>query len=133
MTVHGRVTDIWRSYFTQALLHAFNISVGYYARPLVVHERNFHKNLTDFQAESDLYLITEGLVQFLSTLNLSTAPIMMENLWIDLYERGFVELKDVYLAQHWLQALKDVGYRFPPIGSDTHFAPHWGRTKEHIP
>ncbi len=40
-------------------------------------------------------------------------PSSIEQLWIDLYERGFVEVEDVHLVQLWLRALKLVGYRFP--------------------
>ena len=40
---------------------------------------------------------------------------LMELLYADLYERGYVELADVEAAQLWLQALADLGYRFPPL------------------
>ena len=40
-------------------------------------------------------------------------PRAVEGLWADLYERGFVEIEDVYLVQRWLRALMSVGYKFP--------------------
>ena len=37
----------------------------------------------------------------------------MEALWIDMYERGYVEEADVLMVQAWLAALEEVGYTFP--------------------
>lgn len=39
----------------------------------------------------------------------------MEQLWIDLYERGYIEEEDVRNMQLWLQALENVGYEFPSV------------------
>jgi hypothetical protein len=37
----------------------------------------------------------------------------MEQLWIDLYEYGYIEVEDVYAVQAWLGALIQIGYSFP--------------------
>ena len=43
----------------------------------------------------------------------------MESLWIDFYQRGYIELEDVINLQKWLQVLCDIGYIFPNlIGSE---------------
>jgi len=40
-------------------------------------------------------------------------PSEIESIWIDLYERGFIEIEDVHLAHKWIEALKSIGYKFP--------------------
>ena len=70
----------------------------------------------DIQAEHDLYFKTGALlVDFLHSWSspLTTLPACMEALWIDLYELGYIEEKDVHLVQLWLHALLEVGYDFP--------------------
>jgi hypothetical protein len=42
----------------------------------------------------------------------------IEQLWIDLFERGFVESDDVYLVKLWIKALTQIGYQFPGNGKD---------------
>ena len=39
----------------------------------------------------------------------------MEQLWIDLYEYGYIEEDDVFAVQMWLEALRQVGYEFPKL------------------
>jgi len=36
-------------------------------------------------------------------------------LFVELYERNFIELKDVYLAQKWIRTLQQMRYQFPNI------------------
>lgn len=113
-TVPGRVSDIWRSYFAQALFRPLDLRVGFVA-PRVWQDRNAHDYMADFQAEADLYHKTDALLDFLSTWQ-STSPHVatrMEELWIDLYERGYIELEEVASLQHWLAALIAIDYSFP--------------------
>ena len=49
ITVPGRVSDIWRSYFAQALFPLCNLHLGFLPRPVVVQDRNPHNILADFQ------------------------------------------------------------------------------------
>jgi hypothetical protein len=37
---------------------------------------------------------------------------------VRLYEKGFLEYNDVLLAQSWIAALGQAGYRFPKLSSD---------------
>jgi hypothetical protein len=37
----------------------------------------------------------------------------VESLWVELYEREFVELDDVLHIQLWMKALAEIGYKFP--------------------
>ena len=117
ITVHGRVSDIWRSYLAQRLFWDCDLQVGFTARPLVVHERTEHSDLGDLDAERDLYMKSEHLVKFLGSWKATgtTLAERIEELWIALYERQYIELKDVELVQHWLQSLFQVGYTFPSL------------------
>eukprot|EP00435_Cladocopium_sp_Y103_P048426 s749_g14.t1 len=116
VTVHGRVSDIWRAYLTQKLLWDVGQLVTFLP-PYVVHDRVAHDYLKDFQSEADLQLKSTALVQFLSQWS-SNAPTLLERieqLWAALYARGFVELGDVRLAQAWILDLLAVGYEFPQL------------------
>ena len=117
ITVHGRVSDIWRSYFAQRLFWDVGLQVGFLPRPIVVQDRNPHSNLGDLDAERDLYQKSEHLVEFLGKWEGKGRTLIerVEELWVALYERQYIELADVLLLQQWLQALIDVGYKFPEL------------------
>ena len=57
------------------------------------------------------------LIEFLKNWDsdCDTVPDRMEQLWIDLYEHGYIEENDVYSVQLWLGALHQAGYKFPPL------------------
>jgi hypothetical protein len=145
-TVKGRVSDIWRSYFSQRIFRDVDTSGNPISEndsdndsdngidnkisnggdglkvvilpPDIVHERNEHSLLADMQAEDDLYSKTEALLDFLNQWNPDvdaddSIPSRMEQLWIDLYERDYIQLEDVTILQLWMSALAEVGYEFP--------------------
>lgn len=116
VTVHGRISDIWRAYLTQKLLWDIGQVVTFH-KPYVVHDRVAHDYLKDFHSEQDLYLKTPALLSFLSHWS-SDAPTLverLEQLWAAFYERGFVESGDLLLAQAWIRDLIAVGYEFPDL------------------
>jgi len=116
VTVHGRVSDIWRSFLTQKLLWDIG-TVLTFTNPHVIHDRVAHDYLKDFQSEQDLYLKSTSMIAFLSKW-VSDAPTLverLEQLWAALYSRGFVELDDLLLAQAWIRDLLAVGYQFPDL------------------
>jgi len=116
VTVHGRVSDIWRAYLTQKLLWDVGQVVAFHPAH-VVHDRVAHDYLKDFQSEGDLYLKSTAMVAFLSKWT-SDAPTLVERieqLWAALYSRGFVELGDLRLAQAWIRDLLAIGYEFPDL------------------
>ena len=117
ITVHGRVSDIWRSYFAQRLFWDVGLQAGFFARPLVVQKRNPHSNLGDLDAERDLYQKSEQLVEFLGKWKGKGETLVerMEELWVALYEHQYIEINDVLLLQQWLQTLLDSGYSFPEL------------------
>ena len=59
----------------------------------------FYTQVPDLLHALEQYAITSE--------NATSLPQKLEDLWIHLYEQGFVEYKDVLLLQHWLRALVD--------------------------
>lgn len=113
MTVHGRVSDIWRSYFTQKVMWEQGKVISF-CPSIVNHIRNQHRLIKDFDAEMPLYTQTEALLHFLNewTPTRRDTAGMLEELYVEMYERGIVEKKDVEFVHAWLQDLVSVGYRF---------------------
>mmetsp|Transcript_15690 Transcript_15690/g.45301 ORF Transcript_15690/g.45301 Transcript_15690/m.45301 type:complete len:263 (-) Transcript_15690:301-1089(-) len=119
MTVHSRVTDIWRSYYAQRLMKDIGVRVAF-APPHVRQDRNAHNLLGDLKAEDALYHQASSLCRFLSSWSGSTGslPGRFEELIVNLYERGFLEIEDVYMVQKWIAALLRAGYEFPTLIDD---------------
>jgi hypothetical protein len=117
VTVQGRVSDIWRSYIAQRLFWDCGLSVGFSSRPLVVQDRNPHDLIKDLSAEDDLYKRGEQLVDFLSSWKSDADSLMnrIQELYIALYERDYIQKKDVHLIQMWLSNLASIGYKFPQL------------------
>jgi len=116
VTVHGRVSDIWRSYFTQRVLWWAGMRIAM-AAPFVTQYRNAHNYLADFQSENPLYLQSGELVKRLNAWSPSSASKnvadVMEELIIDMYEHNIVEAGDVEATQAWIGDLISIGYKFP--------------------
>ena len=117
VSVHGRVSDIWRSYIAQAIFPLIGLSVGYIERPLVVKDHSAGQSpFEEFQSEQDLLTKAHHLIKWINWAHTDKPeyldlPDIIESIWIDLFERGFIEIEDVYLVQLWIQALIDIGYR----------------------
>lgn len=120
ISVHGRVADILRSYIMQRLLWDAGMHIAFDG-PWVRQERNVHSYLADFDSELPLYLRTEKLVEFLLSWksNKATLPERIIDLYVEMYERGYIEAVDVDLIQYWLAELSSTGYLFPPLISRT--------------
>ena len=116
VTVHGRVSDIWRGYIYQRLAKDLGLDF-LFASPAVTQVRNVHNYLADFDSEEALYRKVDRLIEQLSELTLTrpSLPSRMEALYVYLYERGYIELADVKLCQEWLTALISIGYAFPIV------------------
>ena len=116
-TVHGRVSDIWRSYIAQRLFWDVGLHTGFMPRPIVSREPDVANVMNDFVAENALYSRTEGLLEFLRCWKSDASTIVerMEQLWVALHNEGFIEKHDVQIVQLWLQSLVDIGYKFPDI------------------
>jgi hypothetical protein len=84
------------------------------ASPRIYQIRNVHNYYGDMKSEGDLYFKAEKLIEFIADWK-STSPSLpgrMEQLWIDLFERGYIEEDDIRLAQLWLGALVQIQYDF---------------------
>ena len=113
ITVKSRVSDIWRAYYAGPLFRDIGVSV-LFAPPKIDQIRTAHNYIGDMNAESDLYFKSNKLTQFLKgwTSTNNSLPSRMEQLWIDLYERGYHDVGDVQLVQKWLAALVQIQYDF---------------------
>lgn len=135
VTVHGRVSDIWRGYIWQRLLWEVGLHAGF-ASPWVVQHRNPHTYLADFESENDLYQKAGELVRWLTrwrhaSTNLTLAALQLT---VDLYEHGILEEADVLLHVAWMQDLAAAGYKMPPLSARSEPAaskPHLGRGHRH--
>ena len=116
MTVHSRVSDIWRSYIAQRLMQDIGVRVAF-APPHVRQDRNSHNILGDLKAEDALYHQATSLCKFLKTWRggAKTLPSRFEELMTALYERGFLEVEDVCMTKRWIMALDRAGYKFPDL------------------
>ena len=117
--MHGRVSDIWRSYIAQRIGSEIGMKVVF-STSMVVQFRNSHNYLADFDSENPLYLRSLRLIEQLhewkpSNQASTSLPSLMEELWVFLYEHGYIELKDVILLQLWIDALLTIGYKFPKL------------------
>ena len=113
ITVKSRISDIWRAYYAAPLFRDIGISL-IFAPPKINQIRTAHNYIGDMKAEGDLYFKSNKLTEFLHgwTSSEKTLPARMEQLWIDLYERGYHEEGDVTLVQDWLSALVQIQYDF---------------------
>ena len=111
VSVHGRVSDIWRSYIVQRLFRESDTKVAF-AGPWVDQIRNPHTIMADFDAEHDLYIKSRALIDVLNSWKPSAKlfPDKIVELFTDLYERDFLGLDDVRNAQLWVDELADIGY-----------------------
>lgn len=116
VTVHGRVSDIWRGYIFQRLARDIGVKLVF-SSPIVAQYRNVHNYLADFDSEQHLYMRTGRLIEQLSDWKpvANSLPGRIEELWVMLYERDYIQLNDVLIVQTWLRALFDAGYKFPAL------------------
>lgn len=116
ITVHGRVSDIWRSYITQRLLWDIGGRIVF-REPWVVQYRNAHNYLADFDSEYDLYKKATALVQYLKEWDSEERNLKRRllQLCVDLYEREIFEKEDVLMMNDWIHDLSQAGYEFPQV------------------
>ncbi len=112
--VHGRVSDIWRGYIAKYLTNQIRKRV-LITSPLVVQKRNPHNYLADMQSEHDLYMKAGAFVETLDNISHKSKNLhgLLEEIYIELYTRGFIEIEDVSLIQGWILALERFNYKFP--------------------
>ena len=72
-------------------------------------------------SERPLYEKTEALIQVVSQWKGRSNKFeeRFVELFVELYERNFIEIKDVHLAQKWIRTLQQMRYQFPTIANET--------------
>lgn len=111
ISVHGRVSDIWRSYIAQRLMMENGIHLSF-TSPLVVQERNAHSYIADLHAEIPLYTQSDELAKWIRNWN-TTSDLRyrnLEKLYVDLFEIGILEKNDVAAVAAWLTDLENIGF-----------------------
>ncbi|CAH1773338.1 unnamed protein product [Owenia fusiformis] len=124
MTLTLRVTDIWRSYFTQTLLWLIDGHLSYMP-PNCYQFRNYHSYILDAQDEGKLYNQASELITFLSTWKCksNSLSMCMQILADAMAHKGFWETADVKQVGAWLQDLVTIGYKFPAITTEQYDEP----------
>ena len=122
ISVHGRVSDIWRSYILQAIFRDCNLRVAFASTPLVDQLRNPHSYIADLAAEEDLYIKSAALIEFLQSWSSSYSTLQerLIALYEDLYERDFIGQSDAECIRLWVDELESIGYEFPPVSEVKH-------------
>ena len=100
VTVHGRVSDIWRGYAAQRLMDMLGLRL-LFSPALVRQDRNVHNYLADFDSEGDLYLRAMRLLEQLRDWSPSDDALKaphplaacMEELWVMMYEHGYFQVR----------------------------------------
>lgn len=110
-TVHGRVSDIWRSYITQYIMKHTSYRIGF-SSPWVEQYRNKHDYMKDFNSEIPLYEQASAFTEVLDSWKPKSESIVerLLEVYILLFKNGFLQRKDVELAKHWIQDLIEIGY-----------------------
>jgi len=108
-----RMTDIWRSFVAQRILHAKNQGVLFHSHT-VWQERNDHDLNTDFRDELPGYNhnreIREELLSIPFTSDQSTT-VMLETCYGRMIARGWVGKEEEGILAAWLTDLADLGIR----------------------
>lgn len=104
-TVHGRVSDIWRSYVAQRSMHCAHLKLAF-AAPAVEQVRNAHSYLADYMAELPLYEQAGALVRALAAVPCADSlAATVAAAYVALYDQGFVEREDVETVGAFLRDL----------------------------
>ncbi|KAL3857859.1 hypothetical protein ACJMK2_012489 [Sinanodonta woodiana] len=105
ISVDGRVTDIWRSYIAEYFFHRHNIKL-FFSPPYVRQDRNPHNLLKDLDSENDLYIKANVLINLLSELLQKHSYLSLQDLYEELYKRGYIEFEDVKFIIAWVKTLE---------------------------
>ena len=114
-TVSGRSSDIYRSYWAQALLRLVGGHIGFYP-PTAMHVRNEHSSLIDFEEEMGMYRNMGRFLKFLHNWQCDRLFLFdcMTKLAEDMSFNKFIDIHDVDVINAWVADLAIVGYA-PPV------------------
>ena len=116
ITTAFRVSDIWRSFWTQRLLWDMGGHLCF-LWPTAIQYRNDHNLLNDFIDENDVYTKSEDLMNFLREWksdknNLSDRIIELMD---DLIKEEFFGSDESRLIKAWLYDLENCDYQMPSM------------------
>ena len=110
-----RVTDIWRGYVSQRLVHDVGDET-LFLPPTAEQVRMPHSYYSDFLLELDLYTRVPELLNVLTAYDTTTPlPGRFVELVQRLADAKLVGGADVALAEAWIADLADLGYAFPAL------------------
>jgi hypothetical protein len=101
--VPSRVTDIWRGYIAQRVLHLKNQGI-LFCNASVFQDRNTHNLMTDFHEEIELYTKSVNLIKALQEYAGNFGDII-EHLSL----HKFFDEREVALFNAWLQDIQFLG------------------------
>ena len=104
MSVTYRVADIWRSYVAQYFFQQQALSLVF-VPPYIDQHRNVHDYLKDFNDELDIYQKSDKLLTWLS-YNVQTESML--ELYKEMYERDYLEEKDLHFIAAWIKTFDAV-------------------------
>lgn len=119
-SVSFRLTDIWRSYWSQRLLWLLDSTVSFLG-PNAYQLRNSHSYLADYKQEKDMFLKTKDLIHFLYKWKCKS-KIFFEcviDLTTQMAQNSFWNTSEIDGVKNWLDDLKSFNYIEPTI---TNFA-----------
>ncbi len=104
--VSFRMTDIWRSFISQAIIWSKGWFVSFHSST-VFQERNVHDLLNDFELEIPGYLKNQYIVDILSSIHFSGS---VGNRLYQAYDRlrkeNIVQKEELKLVESWLKDLE---------------------------
>jgi hypothetical protein len=115
-TVSFRLTDIWRSYWSQRLMWLLNGTVSFNG-PSAFQYRNSHSYLKDFEEEQSMYLQTSKLIDFLLEWKCNKLKFYqcLMDLSIEMSVKDFWKKEEIVSIQNWIDDLNSIGYKEPEI------------------
>mmetsp|Transcript_17423 Transcript_17423/g.37827 ORF Transcript_17423/g.37827 Transcript_17423/m.37827 type:complete len:919 (+) Transcript_17423:2-2758(+) len=135
----ARAADMWRSYIMQRLMWDEDVYVAVTEPFVGANERSSadarEKKLSNLEEELDFQHKIDALVRVLTETDVSGehTAARLEYLIIELYERGFLDLQDVLLAQAWIRDLLRAGYRFKHVHRDNLYIPLPKTSPDYLP
>ncbi|CAF1134273.1 unnamed protein product [Adineta steineri] len=113
VTVSQQVSDIYRSYVMQRLMWDVGLQTAFAGS----YSIKKHVDHNEHQLEKEFSWKIDKVIEYLTQWSSAETSFIkrVKQLFIDLYEYGYIELIDVHLIQLWLEELHLIGYTFPEI------------------
>lgn len=108
-SVHGRVSDIWRSYIAETIMNKYNESISF-CNPVINHIRNKHNYLNDMNSELPLYFQSNILLNYLRNYELKCNNKIecLRKIYYELYRIGIIEINDIKLINNWIKDIYNI-------------------------